>query len=109
LVEAQATAINPTVATFDVPSDYATATSFDLEIYRQSDMVLVRTTNFGKGTQNGNTVSTPLQPGNGYANNVIYVFRIVENNPLGSTRSVTTSNPFVAGALPVGVSNLKAQ
>lgn len=108
-VSAQGVTVNPTLATFDLPSDYDSTSNFMLEIYRQADNVLVRETNIGKGTVNGAKVTTPLVRGSGLNNNVVHVFRIVQVNAIGSKRSVTTSNPFVMGDLPVGVSGLRAE
>lgn len=107
--EVQAPIVNPNLAVFASPSDYATTTNFVLEIYRQSDNVLVRSTDIGKPTPNGlNDIAVPLVKA-GLQNNVVHVFRILQINPIGSTRSATTSNPFVMGDLPVGVTNLRAQ
>lgn len=106
----QAPTVNPSLAVFDVPSDHATTTNYVLEVYRQSDGVLARTpTDLGKPTPNAQNKLTGPLVRQGLSNNVVYVFRIVQNNAIGSTRSATTSNPFVMGEPPVGVSGLVAQ
>lgn len=101
--------VNPTEAVWAAKADYSTVTSFTLEVYRQSDMALVRSTNVGKPTPNGaNELIVPLAR-TGLQNNVVHVFKIVTINPIGSQGSATTSNPFVMGDLPVAADGLIAR
>ena len=105
----QAVKVNPTEAVWKAQADYSTVTSFTLEVYRQSDMALVRSTPVGKPTPNAaNELIVPLLR-TGLQNNVVHVFKIVTTNPIGSLGSPTTSNPFVMGDLPVAADGLIAR
>jgi hypothetical protein len=107
---AQTPVVNPTIVFFNVPSDYATATGYQVKIYRQSDMAPIgQPQDIGKPAPNAqNKIVGPLNK-TGLANMVNYVVKIVNINPLGSRESSTSSGPFIVGALPVDVDGIGVQ
>jgi hypothetical protein len=101
--------VNPTQAVFTASPDHASVTSYVLEIDRFADGSVVRTTDVGKPTPNGQNDITVALTKTGLSNNVNYVFNIIAVGPGGSTRSATPSNPFAWADAPAPASNLRAQ
>ncbi len=101
--------LNPKAVVWTADTNYDAVTRVDLELYRESDMSLIRTEPVGKPTPAGNGDISVALTRSWFQNNVRYVFRVVSFSAAGSKRSDTASNPFVMADLPAGATNLRAQ
>jgi hypothetical protein len=107
----QTVKVNPSQAVFTASPDHNTAalTSYSMEVSRQDNGTVTRTTDLGKPVPAANSDITVPLVRSGLSNNVVYVFHIIATGPGGSTRSAAPSNPFVLVEAPAGASNLRAQ